>query len=135
MEPIKAIRFSEKYISKQLILSGVVILVGIAGMFLNAGHLLGLGIFLFVINFAQKKRDAIKVYDEHIEVKLGPIAPTKFIKLDQFTEVVKIGERKLTFCYSEAGKDRKLKLHNSVFTEEDLEYLNELVSKQINKAA
>ncbi len=135
MEPIKAIRFSDKYISKQLILSGVIILVGIAGVFLNAGHLLGLGILLFVINFAQKKRDAIKVYDEHIEVKLGPIAPTKFIKLDQFTEILKNGERKVTFCYSEGGKDRKLKLHSSVFTQEDLDYLNELVSEQINKAA
>ncbi len=135
MEPIKVVRFSEKYISKQLILSGVIVLIGIVGLFINAGHLLGLGILLFVVNFAQKKRDAIKIYDDHIEVKLGPIAPAKYIKLDQFTEVVKTGERKVTFCYSEGGKDRKLKLHNSVFTKDDLSYLNELISNKLNKAA
>ncbi len=135
MEPVKTIKLSKKHVNKQMIMGVVLTILGVVGLVIGAAHILGLGIFFLVIAIVQKERNIFKIFENNLEMKMGPIAPTKYIRFTDFTRVENIEDKKITVYYKDAGKERKIRLHSSVFESDDIKYLLDLVDKNLQSAA
>jgi len=131
----KTIKPSDKFIRQQFIISTVFFGVGIVGLFIGAAHLIGFGILFMVLAFMHKDRDIIKIYDQNIEIKIAPLAATKFIKFSDLTKTERISEKKIFVHYMNGNDPKKLRMPVQMIDAKELSEFLEMLDSKINSAA
>ncbi len=130
MSTVKEIKPAKKFIKQQITSGFVFTGIGVVGLFIGVGHLLGLGILVLVIAFSHKDRTIVKLFEDNMELKFGPLISTKYIKYSDVENVEKISERKILVHYKNNGKVKKMRLPVGMFEQDDLsELLNILENK------
>ncbi len=108
--------------------------IGVIGLFIGAAHLLGLGILFFVIATVQKKRDIIKIFENHLEIKFAPLASTKFIKYSDLIQVERASEKKIIIHYNKGTTPKKFRVPIHMIEAKELESFLNMIDNKINKA-
>lgn len=128
MDLIQEFSLSKKVANQSFIMGGIMILGGTM-LFLLVGNLslIGLGILLLVIGALNQNLKIIKIYPQYLEVKLGIVAPKKFIKYDQITQF-NATKKMLEIHYNvEESKSKKVKMAVKALEKRDIVALNNVL--------
>ncbi len=128
------IKPSESFVKKQMTIAIIFTCIGVIGLFIGVAHLLGLGILFFVITTVQKKRDIIKIFENHLEIKFAPLASTKFIKYSDLIQVERASEKKIIIHYNKGATPKKFRVPIHMIEAKELESFLNMIDNKINKA-
>lgn len=132
MNAIKEIKESKKSTDRQITHASLMLLIGLLGLAIGTYMILGLGIFMLVMALTTQGKSIIKIFNDHFEMKLGPIAPTKYIRFSDIQELKTESPKKILLVYKDDGKEKSFRLPVHMMTEEDITYFSSLIKQYAN---
>lgn len=134
---LRSIKTSEKRVSQQTISGVIFFAAGIIGTLMGApvGAVGALGLLNIIIGQMQKDKPIVSVYDDYIETKLALFLSLKFIRFSQITRIDHSRKKVLQVFYQDGEKEKKLVAGQALFSDEDYQYLTELLESKASMAA
>ncbi len=130
MNKIKAITPGKKYINQMFIMGSVFLAIGLVA-FAIMGVWIGLGpaIVILIVAAMQQNKEIIKMYDENIELKLAPLASTRYIK---YSEIISIdnNKQKVIVRYKQGSDSKKIAISKQLIDENELGNFIELLESK-----
>ena len=130
MELIQEFSLRKQLANQNLIMGGIIVLISII-MFFLIGNLMmiGPGILLLVIGGLNQNLKVVKVYPEYLEVKLGVLAPKKFIRYNQITQFKAVNKILEIHYNTDEGKSKKVRIAKRALEQEDIIAINNFLSE------
>lgn len=111
------------------------ICAALAGTFLlvngGTGLPLGIGVLLFVVGLWNMKHQPVRLYQDHLELKLAPAAGLKMIRYRDLVRMEGDSDKVRDLFFMDGGKEKKLKLRLDVINAEDRPRLIEVLHQKI----
>ena len=129
---MKSIKPGKKYSNSQLALAILMLVLGVLGVFLGTFYVfLGSGTVVLFVVLSQKNKEIIKIFEDHLEVSFAPLAPVRYIKFSNITQIQVKSPKRIFIHYTDRGTSKKLRLLTHMMEKTDLDNLLELINKKI----
>ena len=124
---------SEKTNNRNLIIGAFFLALGLLSIFVTkyGGMQIGVGILFLIMFYVQKNNPLVRFKDNHLEVKLAPLASKNFVSYKDIISITKPTDKVLELVYLNGAKDKKLKFHLSLLTPHEGERLLGLLKNRV----
>ncbi len=129
MKVNKEIKASQKHINQLFTIAIVMIVLGLIVMSLGLYQLIGFGVLTLVVAFMTQNLTLVKLLDNHMELKLGPFAGTKYVKFCDVHDLKKESAKKIYIHYKNGESQKKIRIPVHMIEENDLIELMSVISK------
>ncbi|MTI27231.1 hypothetical protein [Fulvivirga kasyanovii] len=107
---MKSIKTSKAFTKKQTTLGYILLVAAALLIFTGRIELLALAALFLGMTYYQKDKDIIKIENDHLEIKIGALASTRFIKFKDITSIEAASPKKVILHYKEDSKPKKLRI-------------------------
>ncbi|MGS2760958.1 hypothetical protein [Sinomicrobium sp. M5D2P9] len=125
MKPIKSYKIKTSAANLGIYGGGILALISLVSFMLTAQIMflppLVISIGFMVIGFLNKSLESIKIYENHMQIKLAPAAPFHLIKYENIFRIEDKSKRIKKIYFNRDGKERKIVFPLNQYNKEDMD--------------
>lgn len=125
MKPIKSYKIKTSAANLGIYGGGILALISLVSFMLTAQIMflppLVISIGFMVIGFLNKSLESIKIYENHMQIKLAPAAPLHLIKYENIFRIEDKSKRIKKIYFNRDGKEKKIVFPLNQYNKEDMD--------------
>ena len=130
---METIRPGKRYIKKQLIIGYFFIIFGVVSLlFTGRPYLSAIGIIFLVTGYSQKNKNIIKIYEDHMEVKLSFLSSLQYIKFENINKVEDVNAKKIIIHHTINSRSKRFVIHLSIIEKSDFEKFIQILRERLS---
>lgn len=130
---MKSIKTSEAFTKKQTTLGYILLVAAVLLIFTGRVELLALAALFLGMTYYQKDKDIIKIENDHLEIKIGALASTRFIRFNDITSVESASPKKIILHYKEDSKPKKIRIPVHMIEQAELDEFITFINNKLKQ--
>jgi len=135
MKAIKAYKMRDSIVNFQIFGGLIMAIIAFVCCLITSGLVflppLIVSVWLLIMGFINKKRETIKLYEDHLEMKFAPASPLHLVRFEDLIRLEDKGKSEKRLYFNSQGKEKKILLPLSQHPKEDMDEFIHFLEEKI----